>query len=141
MVRRTTLEKARAFRARATVDEMEEGDLVVHYEYGVARFRGIQQGDEGEELVLEYQDGAMLGVPLEQAHLVGKFVGIGGRTPDLNKFGGTAWKTARKSAEKSILDYAAQLLRVQAERQHESGYRPSAGHQVDVGIRAIVSLH
>lgn len=120
--RRSTLEKARAARARATIDEMEEGDLVVHYEYGVARFRGIQQGDDGEELQLEYRDGALLGVPLEQAHLVGKYVGIGGKSPDLNKLGGTAWKTARKAAEKSILDYAAQLLRVQAERQHEPGF-------------------
>jgi len=120
--RRTTLEKARAARARVTVDEMEEGDLVIHYEYGLARFRGVQQGDDGEELVLEYRDGALLGVPLEQAHLVGKYVGMGGKTPDLNKLGGTAWKTARKAAEKSILDYAAQLLRVQAERQHEPGF-------------------
>ena len=120
--RRSTLEKARAARARATVDEMEESDLVVHYEYGVARFRGIQQGDDGEELLLEYKDGALLGVPLEQAHLVGKFVGLGGKTPDLTKLGGVAWKNARKSAEKSILDYAAQLLRVQAERQHEAGH-------------------
>jgi len=121
-VRRSLLDKARAARARATMDEMEEGDLVVHYEYGVARFRGIQRGDEGDELVLEYKDGSLLGVPLEQAHLVGKYVGLGGKTPDLNKLGGSAWKNARKSAEKSILDYAAQLLRVQAERQHEAGF-------------------
>lgn len=120
--RRSLLDKARAARARATVDEMEEGDLVVHYEYGIGRFKGIQQGDEGEELVLEYKDGSLLGVPLEQAHLVGKYVGLGGKTPDLNKLGGTAWKSARKAAEKSILDYAAQLLRVQAERQSESGF-------------------
>ena len=120
--RRSLLDKARTARARATIDEMEEGDLVVHYEYGIGRFRGIQQGDEGDELVLEYRDGAMLGVPLEQAHLVGKYVGLGGKTPELNKLGSAAWKTARKSAEKSILDYAAQLLRVQAERQSETGF-------------------
>jgi len=120
--RRSTLDKARAARARVTLDEMEEGDLVVHYEYGIARFRGIQQGDDGEEMVLEYRDGALLGVPLEQAHLVGKYIGIGGKAPELNKLGGAAWKTARKAAEKSILDYAAQLLRVQAERQHEPGF-------------------
>jgi transcription-repair coupling factor (superfamily II helicase) len=120
--RRSTLEKARSARARATIDEMVEGDLVVHHEYGLAKFRGIQPGDDGEELVLEYKDGALLGVPLEQAHLVGKYVGMGGKTPDLNKLGGTAWKNARKAAEKSILDYAAQLLRVQAERQHEPGH-------------------
>ncbi|HVJ44971.1 MAG TPA: DEAD/DEAH box helicase, partial [Luteolibacter sp.] len=120
--RRSTLERARAARARATFDEMEEGDLVVHYEYGIARFKGIQQNEEGEELLLEYRDGSMLGVPLEQAHLVGKYVGLGGKTPELNKLGSNVWKTARKAAEKSILDYAAQLLRVQAERQHESGF-------------------
>jgi transcription-repair coupling factor (superfamily II helicase) len=120
--RRSTLDKARAARARATLEEMDEGDLVVHYEYGIARFRGIQQGDDGEEMLLEYRDGALLGVPLEQAHLVGKYIGIGGKAPDLNKLGGGAWKTARKSAEKSILDYAAQLLRVQAERQHQPGF-------------------
>ncbi|GAA5127091.1 transcription-repair coupling factor [Luteolibacter yonseiensis] len=120
--RRSLLDKARAARSRATVDEMEEGDLVVHYEYGIGRFKGIQQGDEGDELVLEYKDGSLLGVPLEQAHLVGKYVGLGGKTPELTKLGGTAWKSARKAAEKSILDYAAQLLRVQAERQAEEGY-------------------
>jgi transcription-repair coupling factor (superfamily II helicase) len=120
--RRSLLDKARAARARATVDEMEEGDLVVHYEYGIGRFKGIQQGDEGDELVLEYKDGSLLGVPLEQAHLVGKYVGLGGKTPELTKLGGTAWKNARKAAEKSILDYAAQLLRVQAERQAEEGF-------------------
>ncbi len=120
--RRSLLEKARAARARATVDEMEVGDLVVHYEYGIGRFKGIQQGDEGEELVLQYRDGALLGVPLEQAHLVGKYVGLGGKTPELNKLGGAAWKSARKAAEKSIMDYAAQLLRVQAERQGEVGF-------------------
>ena len=120
--RRSLLEKARAARARATIDEMEEGDLVVHYEYGIGRFKGIQQGDEGDELVLEYRDGVQFGVPLEQAHLVGKYVGLGGKTPELNKLGGAAWKTARKAAEKSIMDYAAQLLRVQAERQGEVGF-------------------
>ncbi len=122
MARRTTLEKARAARARASVEEMEEGDLVVHYEYGIGRFLGIQAGDGGDELILEYRDGAHLCVPLEQAHLVGKYVGLGGKTPDLNKLGGSAWKTARKAAENSILDYAAQLLRIQAERQTEAGF-------------------
>ena len=120
--RRSLLEKARSVRARASIDEMEVGDLVVHYEYGIGRFQGIQQGDEGDELVLEYRGGSLLGVPLEQAHLVGKYVGLGGRSPELNKLGGSAWKTARKAAEKSILDYAAQLLRVQAERQSEEGF-------------------
>ncbi|MBC7981191.1 MAG: transcription-repair coupling factor [Armatimonadetes bacterium] len=121
-VRRSTIEKARAMRARASLDDIEPGDLVVHYEYGIGKFRGIVLDDDGEELQIEYKDGTILSVPLEQAHLIGKYVGIGGRTPDLNKLGNATWKTNRKSAEKSILDYAAQLLRIQAEREHESGH-------------------
>jgi transcription-repair coupling factor (superfamily II helicase) len=122
MARRTSLDRARTAIARATIDEISEGDLVVHYEYGIGRFRGIHPGDEGEELAIEYDGGSVLSVPLEQAHLVGKYVGLGGKTPDLNKLGGTSWKNARKSAEKSILDYAAQLLRVHAEREAQPGH-------------------
>ena len=120
--RRSSLDRARSAIARATIDEISEGDLVVHYEYGIGRFRGIHPGDDGEELAIEYDGGSILSVPLEQAHLVGKYVGLGGKTPDLNKLGGASWKNARKSAEKSILDYAAQLLRVQAERESQAGH-------------------
>ncbi|WP_411827891.1 transcription-repair coupling factor [Luteolibacter sp. AS25] len=120
--RRSTVEKARVMRARATLDDISEGDLVVHYEYGIGKFRGIAQEDEGEELQIEYKDGSILSVPLEQAHLIGKYIGVGGKTPDLNKLGNATWQKNRKQAEKSILDYAARLLRIQAEREHDQGH-------------------
>ena len=120
--RRSSVEKARVMRARATLDDIEPGDLVVHYEYGIGKFKGIAQEDEGEELQIEYKDGSILSVPLEQAHLIGKYVGVGGKTPDLNKLGNATWQKNRKQAEKSILDYAARLLRIQAEREHEQGH-------------------
>ncbi|TAE74505.1 MAG: transcription-repair coupling factor [Verrucomicrobia bacterium] len=106
---------------RASLDDIAEADLVVHSEYGIGRFRGIAPGENSDEITIEYKDGALLAVPIDQSHLVAKYVGIGGKTPDLDKLGGTSWKNLRKSAEKSILDYAAQLLRVQAERQAEAG--------------------
>jgi transcription-repair coupling factor (superfamily II helicase) len=120
--RRSSVEKARVIRARATLDDIEPGDLVVHYEYGIGKFKGIAQEEEGEELQIEYKDGSILSVPLEQAHLIGKYVGVGGKTPDLNKLGNATWQKNRKSAEKSILDYAARLLRIQAEREHDQGH-------------------
>ena len=120
--RRSTVEKARAIRARATLDDIEPGDLVVHYEYGIGKFKGIVQEEEGEELQIEYKDGSILSVPLEQAHLLGKYIGVGGKTPELNKLGNATWQKNRKSAEKSILDYAARLLRIQAEREHDQGH-------------------
>ncbi len=120
-LKRSRQEGRRVLTARASLDDIAEGDLVVHHEYGIGRFRGIAPGESGEEISIEYKDGGLLAVPIDQAHLVAKYVGLGGKTPELNKLGGAAWKNIRKSAEKSILDYAAQLLRVQAERQAEPG--------------------
>ena len=122
MARRSSVETARSVRARASLDDIEPGDLVVHYEYGIGKFIGVSMEDEGEELQIEYKDGSILSVPLEQAHLLGKYIGVGGKTPDLNKLGNASWQKNRKSAEKSILDYAARLLRIQAEREHDEGY-------------------
>ena len=120
--RRSRLERQRIATARASLDDIAEGDLVVHSEYGIGRFVGIQSGEHEEEIAIEYRGGAMLAVPIDQAHLVGRYVGLGGRTPELSKLGGTAWKNVRKTAEKTILDYAARLLRTQAERSGAPGF-------------------
>ncbi|MFT4551226.1 MAG: transcription-repair coupling factor (superfamily II helicase), partial [Verrucomicrobiales bacterium] len=88
-------------RAQADFRELTDGDLVVHLDYGIARFQGlIEMGDdttgtEEEVLVLEYADEARLYVPLEQAHLVSRYVGAGKNTPPLNKLGGTRWKKTK----------------------------------------------
>lgn len=112
----------RAAEAKASLEEINEGDLVVHSEYGIGRFSGIRRSDDSEELLIEYRDGSSLAVPIDQAHLVGRYVGLGGKDPELSKLGGTAWKKVRKQAEDAILDYAARLLRVQAERQTHEGF-------------------
>ena len=110
--------------------ELDEGELVVHQDYGVAKFNGLlrPQGDAGDEvMVLEFADKARLHVSLEQAHLVSRYVGTGKKKPDLSKLGDERWAKTRKQAEKSIFDYAARLLSVQAER--ETRGRPA--HQPD----------
>ncbi|MGJ8695056.1 MAG: transcription-repair coupling factor [Verrucomicrobiaceae bacterium] len=108
--------------ALAGIHELDEGTLVVHADYGIGEFIGLIDGEDGrEELGIEYQDGATLHVPIDQSHLVARYVGIGGGTPRLNKLGDKKWKTARKTAEAAVLDYAAQLLRVQAERDAKTG--------------------
>ena len=103
--------RQRANSARSTVEEFEPDDLVVHSEYGIGRFIGIQPSDEGnDEITIEFRDGAQLAVPVDQAHLVAKYVGLGGRTPQLSKLGGQSWRAAGQKAEQTVMDYAARLL-------------------------------
>jgi len=100
--------------------ELDEGELVVHQDYGVAKFTGLlrPQGDAGDEvMVLEFADRARLHLNLDQAHLVSRYVGTGKKKPDLSKLGDERWAKTRRQAEKSIFDYAARLLSVQAERE------------------------
>ena len=119
--RRGQLSRQRSAAVRTHAEDLREGDIVVHTEYGIGRYLGTETDEDGEQLVIEYRDDARLYVPIDQAHLVGRYVGLGGRSPRLSKLGGNSWKNTRKHAEQAILDYAARLLRVQAERQSRPG--------------------
>jgi len=114
---------ARELRSSKQVSSLREynyGDLVVHIDYGIGKFRGIRTRDspEGSQEVLEieYEDEARLFVPLDQAHLVSRYIGSGKSAPKLSRLGDKRWSRIRRDAENSILDYAGRLLSIQAER-------------------------
>ncbi|MBK1835562.1 transcription-repair coupling factor [Roseibacillus ishigakijimensis] len=121
--RLSELDKQRAQSTRLEVEELREEDLVIHAEYGLGRFEGIEYDEEGrEELILRYRDEAAVHVPLSHAHLVARYIGTGGATPELSKLGSAKWKKTKAEAEKAIRDYAARLLKVQAERETVPGH-------------------
>ena len=119
------LEKVRKHSAATELDQLNEGDLVVHADYGIGRYRGLstsEEGEEGEEeLSVEYRDGSTLHVPIDQGHLLSRYVGVGGKAPLLSRLGDGRWSKVRKSAESAIMDYAARLLRTHAEREAQRG--------------------
>lgn len=119
-IRGSKLDEAQALRqARDLLRDLKEGDYVVHAEYGIGRFEGIEVRavDKKEEvLVLQYAEGGKLFVPLSQAHMISRYVGVGGKKPTLNKIGDGRWAKTRKSAEKSVEEFAAKMLSIQAER-------------------------
>lgn len=121
-------------RTQIDFTEFAENDLVVHLEHGLARFRGLQTRTSSsvghledksaveELMVLEFANSAKLFVPLEQAFLVSRYVGLGKRGIALSTLGDGKWSTAKKSAEKSIYDYAGKLLKLQASRETHPGF-------------------
>lgn len=120
------LEEAEVLRkARDLLSDLREGDLVVHSEHGIGRYNGIEVRDSGrkeEVLVLHYAEGARLFVPLAQAHMVSRYVGVGGKAPALSKLSENRWQKTRKNAEKSVEEFAARMLSVTAERQTLKAY-------------------
>ena len=116
-------------RNRAQIDfsELNEGDLVVHLEHGVGRFLQLTKvpgigGGEQEVLTLEFAEDARLYVPLEQAYLVSRYVGVGKKSPRLSSLADAKWARAKTNAAASIFDYAGKMLAVQAERETQLGH-------------------
>ncbi len=126
--RRMAMQRARLAQSRTQIDfsELTDGELVVHLEHGIARYdgmRNVPRGDTNEDvLVLEFAERAKLYVPLEQSFMVSRYVGVGKKNPPLSLLGDPKWASAKKRAEKSVFDYAAQLLRHHAERETQVGF-------------------
>jgi transcription-repair coupling factor (superfamily II helicase) len=124
---RRRLYHAERHRAQIDFSELTEDDLVVHLEHGVARFAGLTRiptstTGKQEVLALEFADEAKLYVPLEQAYLVSRYVGVGKRSPHLSSLADSKWARAKKNAASSIFDYAGKMLAVQAERETVPGH-------------------
>ena len=124
---RRRLYHAERHRAQIDFSELNEDDLVVHLEHGVARFAGLTRiptttNGEQEVLALEFANEAKLYVPLEQAYLVSRYVGVGKRSPQLSSLADSKWARAKKNAASSIFDYAGKMLVVQAEREIVPGH-------------------
>jgi transcription-repair coupling factor (superfamily II helicase) len=128
--RRRHLQRAEQLsRNRVQIDfsELNEGDLVVHLEHGVGRFLQLTRvpspaGEMQEALSLEFANDSRLYVPLEQAYLVSRYVGVGKKSPPLSSLADAKWARAKKTAAASIFDYAGQMLAVQAERETQLGH-------------------
>jgi transcription-repair coupling factor (superfamily II helicase) len=122
---RRHLRRAERHRAQIDFSELNEGDYVVHLEHGVGRFLGLQKlnaGQAQEVLALEFADEAKLYVPLEQAYLVSRYVGVGKKSPPLSSLADARWARAKKNAALSIFDYAGKMLALQAERETQAGH-------------------
>ncbi len=117
--------------ARASAGELENmadievGDLTVHLNYGLCRYRGLKNirsgGSSIESLVLEFDDDAMLYVPVWQAHLVSRYVGSHVKGAQLSKLGSSRWAKAREEAASSARNLACEMLRMQAIRKSAPG--------------------
>ena len=119
--RRVHKERKLNVRALESFFELKAGDLVVHAVHGVARFVGLQRmeraGGEEEHLHLLFADDVSLFVPVARIDLVQRYIGGGSAAPDLDRVGGQAFRRRKERVERALVDLAAELLEVQAQRE------------------------
>ena len=112
--------------------ELVDGDPLVHLQHGICLFRGLSaldiQGGRKEVISVEFAEQITVHVPLHEAHLLTRYVGLSKASPKLAKVGGAAWDKTRRAAEVATLDYAAELLTLHAQRDQQQGYAFPADH-------------
>ncbi len=115
-------------------DELDAGDYIVHAQYGVGQYVGIEtreiKGTKRDFLKIIYRGNAELLVPLEQFRLVRKFVSREGVVPRLNKLGSDEWEKTKKRLEENVNNIAERLIKLYASREQHIGFAFSPDNEM-----------
>jgi len=109
-----------------TFVELNPGDFVVHLNYGIGWFKGIERikalGHERDYIKLEYADEETVFVPIEQVNLVQRYIGNEGTAPRLDKLGSKSWENRKGKVKKSVEDIAEKLIVLYSKRKAAQGF-------------------
>ncbi|MFN2643830.1 MAG: transcription-repair coupling factor [Burkholderiales bacterium] len=125
--------RSRAVEKRSSVEgllrdlsELKIGDPVVHEEHGIGRYEGLVALDledgKAEFLLLQYEGGDKLYVPVSQLGVIGRYSGAQPEEAPLHKLGSGQWDKAKARAAKQVRDTAAELLALYAKRASRHGH-------------------
>jgi len=107
-----------------SVNDLMEGDYVVHASHGIGRFAGMTKheidGEKRDYLTIEYSNSDKLHMPAEQINLLSRYRGSG-TPPKLSKMGGAEWEKIKTKARKGIADIAEELVKLYAKRARSTG--------------------
>jgi transcription-repair coupling factor (superfamily II helicase) len=106
--------------------DLRQGDLVVHEEHGIGRYEGLETleiaGAPREFMVLAYQGGDKLKVPVDAFDRVQKYASALGGRPALDRLGSGSFERVKRRVKKAMRDMASELLRLYAERKARPGH-------------------
>ncbi len=108
-----------------SVTTLEPGTLVVHRDYGIGIFQGIVSreiaGKNYDFIEIEYAGGERLFAPFTQIDRIYPYSGYRGKSPKLDRLGGTSWKNLERKIKASLVKFAKELASLYKERKTSRG--------------------
>ncbi|MEK7325763.1 MAG: CarD family transcriptional regulator, partial [Chloroflexota bacterium] len=133
--RRTAAERAEPPEAAYAYADFNPGDIVVHIDYGIGRFGGLEKislpspaGEgsgvrrEQESIRLVYKDNDTLYISIHSLHQVSKYGSKESEAPKLDKLGSNAWTSLKTKTKRKIKELAFDLVKLYAERKSKKGF-------------------
>lgn len=120
------LKRSRVSRLLLSLDDMKEGDFVVHKDHGIGRFVAVERlkagGREEDFVVLEYARGDRLLIPFLGLERLQKYRAGEGHTPSVDRLGGRTWQRTKQKVKNAVKEMAERLLRLYAARRTARGF-------------------
>ncbi|HGS2805195.1 TPA: transcription-repair coupling factor [Streptococcus pneumoniae] len=111
-------------------NELEKEDYVVHHIHGIGQYLGIEtieiKGIHRDYVSVQYQNGDQISIPVEQIHLLSKYISSDGKAPKLNKLNDGHFKKAKQKVKNQVEDIADDLIKLYSERSQLKGFAFSA---------------
>ena len=110
---------------RQEVQLLRRGDFVVHEDYGIGRFDGLQRirvrTIEQEVVRVRYEEKDVLYVNLNYVTKLQKYSSREGHIPKLSRLGTPDWERLKARTKKRVKDIARELISLYARRKHSPG--------------------
>ncbi len=104
--------------------DLTPGDLVVHVDFGIGRYHGLERKTVGEVvadfLYIEYGGGDKLFIPVFRLARIQKYIGSSDKIR-LDKIGGTSWERTKEKVKENIREVAGELIQLYAQRELQRG--------------------
>ncbi len=118
--------KSRVSNLLQSIDDLSDGDLVVHMDHGVGRFLGMKkitvEDFEGDFLHLEYAGGSKLYLPVDSIGKIRKYHAAGDSRAGLARLGGKAWEKTKAKVRGKVKELAGDLIKIYAQREACEGF-------------------
>ena len=127
--KRSVIPRSFPVKPATRIEAFEEGDYVVHLDYGVGKYLGIElmpfQKTVREVLALEYEAGDRIYVPVEKMHRVHRYESQLETPPKLTRLRTTEWEQVKIKTRRAVDNYAKELIELYANRFIVEGFRYS----------------
>ena len=126
---RTKISASRKFkRAKSkTFSSIKKGDFVVHEDYGIGKYVGLETikiGETNQEsMKILYAEGGVVYVNLNYLGLVKKYSSNENLVPTLSTLGTGEWQNKKAKTKKKIKEAARELIELYAKRKASSGFQ------------------
>jgi transcription-repair coupling factor (superfamily II helicase) len=121
------LKRKRVKKASIILDELKPGDYVVHENYGVGIFKGIEKreilGSLSEFVVMHYQNEDALLIPVSSLEVIDRYVAEGGSLPILDRMGKASFKKLKAKVKEKLFAIASQIINLSAQRHLKKGIK------------------